>query len=296
MIVTRRGGALSLVEQVEHGRVAGALAGRWGNLSFAAPSPHGPVCLAARRHDDGWRAWDARVLFNELERRPQHFLEIDPSEHVRLYRSGVEQVTLGDVYAGVLVGMHWTGLYRGRWSSPGARGRLTRGSGALLNEVVRAEQTRWIDAKEQAWREDEPRSAFETRLWHNYDLLQAWDLLSLHLCVMPADPSAPSTGADDPPEPWGPQLASLEHRPQRVRLPMVRADAFGPTKSITVEVIAPGVAVLEPFPFADSGFQVHVSHRMIPDRAYTATESTAAFRKAPPAVITWTVQARHRHE
>ena len=77
MIVTRRDGALQLVDQDEHGRVAGALAAAWGNATFDSPTPLTAVQAAAARHDEGWRARDARVLYNELERRPLHFLEIE---------------------------------------------------------------------------------------------------------------------------------------------------------------------------------------------------------------------------
>jgi Protein of unknown function (DUF3891) len=56
MIVTRRDGALSLVDQVEHGRIAGGLARHWGNTPFAVPTPHNAVCTAATGHDEGWRA------------------------------------------------------------------------------------------------------------------------------------------------------------------------------------------------------------------------------------------------
>ena len=310
MIVTRRDGALSLVKQVEHGRIAGELARHWGNTSFSVPTPRSAVCTAATLHDEGWRAWDERVLFNELERRPQHFLEIDPDEHVRLYRQGVETVSLGDVYAGVLVGMHWTGLYRGRWSAPGLRGRLahTADQNAIQGEVIHAEERRWIGAKHLAWTENEPRSVFETQLWHNYELLQFWDLLSLYLCVMPQVPG--DDGGESPqssgPEPWGPQLSELEHRPQRVVLPHIRNHPFGSPIQLTVGVTSPGTLTVDPYPFGapgfddsghdDSGFDVEVEHRVIPDRPYARADVEATVRQAPAGQIRWHIQPRSSHE
>jgi len=274
MIVTRRDGNLHLVAQVEHARIAGQLAAAWGNSLFEPPRPAGAVRTAAARHDDGWRAWDARVLFNELERRPMHFLEIDPDEHVRLYRRGVEEVALGDVYAGVLVGMHWTGLYRGRWRSS---------QGVHLAD----EEHRWIAAKREAWTADEPRSMFETRLWHNYELLQLWDLLSLYLCVMPAEPASP----DGPAVPWGPQLSSLDHQPQDVVLPSVRADPFWPALEITVRVVAPGVASLDPYPFGDGEISVDVVSTPIADRAWTRAAVARQVRATCPETTTWRIQS-----
>jgi hypothetical protein len=294
MIVTRRDGALSLVDQVEHGRIAGELARHWGNTSFSAPTPHNAVCNAATLHDEGWRAWDERVLFNELERRPQHFLEIDPAEHVRLYRHGVESVSLGDVYAGVLVGMHWTGLYRGRWSAPGARGRLTHtpGQEALRDKVVHAEERRWVDAKQRAWTEHEPRSVFETRLWHNYELLQFWDLLSLYLCVMPPEPGDDD---DESPQPWGPQLSELEHRSQRVVFPQVRHHPFGSPIQVTASVSSPRTLTVDPSPFDPAGFDVEIEHRLIPDRPYSRTEVATTVRRTPAEPVFWRIQSRSSH-
>jgi hypothetical protein len=205
VILSREGGALRLVRQVEHGRLAGELAAAWGNDAFELGGGRSAVVTAAARHDEGWRAEDARVLYAEAARRPLHFLEIDTADHVRLYRRGVETVAALDVYAGLLVGMHWTGLYRGRWSAPGAAGRLARTERdrRLQDEVVRAEEQRWIDARRQAWDDDEPRSVFETRLWHHFDLLQLWDLLSLYLAVSPREPGAPG-----PAERWGRNCAT----------------------------------------------------------------------------------------
>ena len=286
MIVTRRPEGLSLVTQVEHGRIAGELASQWGNADFAPPSPRDPVVLAATRHDEGWRTRDARPLFNEVQRRPLHFLEIDPDDHVRLYREGVERVRLGDAYAGLLVGMHWTGLYRGRWSVPGARGRLARGDHdeALLDEVVHAEEVRWVQARAEAWTQAEPRARFETTLWHHYELLQLWDLLSLFLCVMPqeADP-------DTEPRPWGPQLSSLTHVATPVTLPPVRRSPFDAAPvTITVRVAGRGRAELTPWPFAGDSFQVDVEHSPVPDRAYARPEDAAiAVARARTDTIRW---------
>jgi hypothetical protein len=283
VIVTRRAGALQLVEQVEHGRVAGELAAAWGNGTFAVPSPFEPVRTAAARHDEGWRAWDARVLFHELERRPLHFVEIDAAEHIRLYRQGVERVSTADVYAGVLVGMHWTGLYRGRWSAPGAAARIGRDAAdrRLQDEVVEAEQRRWIEAKQRAWTDEEPRSVFEARLWHNYDLLQLWDLLSLYLAVTPQEPATASA-----PVPWGPQLRDLEHPARNVLLPPVPTRPGADRLPLTVAVRAPGEVTLDPFPFR-APVEVQVQATVIPDRGWTHGELLERVRRTPASLTTW---------
>ena len=284
MIVTRRGGALRLVQQVEHGRVAGELAAAWGNGTFAAPTPLGAVRTAAARHDEGWRAWDARVLFDEAERRPLHFTDIDAGEHIRLYRQGVERVSLADVYAGVLVGMHWTGLYRGRWSAPGAAARVgrTEEDRRLQDEVVEAEERRWIGAKRQAWTTEQSRSLFEAELWHNYELLQFWDLLSLYLAVIPPDEAAVGSA----PVRWGPQLREVEHAPQDVLLPAVGSRSGGLRIAVTAAVRSPGEVTLSPFPYA-APVEIQVEQTVLPDRCWTSAEVAEHVRTTPTSTTSW---------
>lgn len=286
MIVTRRDLGLCLVEQVEHGRIAGVLAAHWGNERFEPPRPRESVVFAATRHDEGWRARDLEPVLNELARRPEHFLEIDPDAHLRLYADGVEKVRLGDVYAGLLVGMHWTGLYRGRWSSPEARGRLARDAAdeRRLDEVVRQEEHRWVEARRLAWHEPETRAVFEQTLWHNYELLQLWDLLSLYLCVMPQDPG----GWSGPRQPWGPQLASLTHAPEAVTLPPVRTGPFGPRVTIGAAVDTEATVTIDPWPFDPPSFTVDVEQRILTEQA-SEPSATVSVSNARVDVLSWTI-------
>ena len=289
MIVTRRAEGLALVTQVEHGRVAGELAAHWGNAVFEGPTPRESVVMAARQHDEGWRAWDARGLLNEVERRPLHFLEIDPDDHVRLYREGAERVRLGDAYSGLLVGMHWTGLYRGRWRSPQSRGRLARNARdeSLLDRVVDEEEHRWVEAKKAAWTIEQPRAVFESTLWHHYELLQLWDLLSLYLCVMPQHPSREGS-----PSRWGPQLSSLVHSPEAVLLPPVRTSTFGEAVVLRATVVAPTTLVVDPWPFGTPALTVEVEQSIVPDVEYR--DSQAALRVIADGrsqALTWTLRS-----
>lgn len=289
MIVTRRPDGLALIDQNEHGRVAGALASHWGNSAFEHPTPRQPVLFATSHHDEGWRVWDARDLLNEVERRPLHFLEIDPDEHVRLYRQGVERVRMRDAYAGVLVGMHWTGLYRGRWSSPTARGRLARtpSDSALLDEVVSEEEQRWVAAKQAVWTAERPRAHFEATLWHNFQLLQLWDLLSLYLCVMPEEP----TPSDSKPTPWGPQLASIEHAPKTVTLPRVRTSTYGPEVALQTSVSEPGTVSVRPWPFTEPAFSIEIEQTMVPDHHYRDPARLTAERgRGRTTALQWTLR------
>lgn len=258
MILTTRPQGLCRITQVEHGRIAGELAAHWGNSAFDVLTPRDAVVFAATHHDEGWRSRDAIPLMNEIEGRPLHFLEIAAEDHTRLYRDGIDWISARDAYAGLLVGMHWTGLYRGRWARADARGRLGRTpiDEQVLDDVVAAEELRWIGARREAWAQwavDQPRAAFETTLWHNYGLLQLWDLLSLYFCVMPAEPSP-----EQSPSPWGPQLKSLEHSPEPITLPAIRTAPFGEPVEVRARVVEPGVVTVEPWPFAAPQFGLEI--------------------------------------
>ena len=287
MIVSRHDGALRLVHQNEHGRLAGVLARAWGNDEVEAPRPGPSVVTAAARHDEGWRSRDTRVLYDEFAKRPLHFLDVEAGEHIRLYRQGVTRVSAADVYAGLLVGMHWTGLYRSRWSAPGGGSRVGQGpeARAAQDRVVRSEQRRWADAVELAWTEQEPRAAFETRIWHNYELLQLWDLLSLFLSVTPSQPGRGSA------VPWGPQLRDLDQAATPVGLPAVGTWPGGPRFAPIACVTAAGLMTLDPFPFTGP-VDVEVEHVVIPDRDWSRAAAVREVRRTSATATTWRLVPR----
>jgi hypothetical protein len=274
MLVSRQGDRLRLIEQVEHGRVCGEICGLWGNGPFAHPARHESAKVAAAMHDEGWREADDQPLFNADAGRPLHFLEIEMSEHVPLYARGVDRVIELDPYAGLLVSMHWTGLYRGRWGLQS--GGVFRSAGAgeagrLQDQAVDEQEQAWIERKRDLMSE-EPRTDFEIGLWHNYDLLQAFDLLSLYLCtadLAPA-PGAPVARLTDVlgeiEAPPGPRvIGTVPERPGGARLDLVLTPAGA------------GAVAVDPYPFDQDSAELALSARSIPDRSY---ESPDAVRTA----------------
>jgi hypothetical protein len=231
MVVSGRNGQLVLIEQNEHGPVAGEICGHWGNARFARPVRGDSVRAAAAMHDEGWRDADAEPMFNADRGRPLHFLEIEMSEHVPLYRRGVERVTELDPYAGLLVSMHWTGLYRGRWGLQSGGVFRSAGTGEaahLQDQAVAEQELRWLDRKPELMLE-EPRSDFEIGLWHNYDLLQAFDLLSLYVCTANL---APADG--EPRETLTSVLGAIEQRPGPRVIGAVPARPGGPREDLVL--------------------------------------------------------------
>jgi hypothetical protein len=285
MLITRRGTNLYLVKQVDHGELAGEIARAWGNKRFDPPSHPESCCLAAARHDEGWRSWDDRPAMNDNEARPLHFLEIGMEDHIPLYRSGVEAVTALDDYAGLLVGMHWNGLYRGRWGlqpSPAGLIQVDRTPIQKLQDAaVAEEESRWITLKERLWDGRCLRSVFETELWHNYDRLQAWDLLSLFVCVSVLVNVSP----DSEPVLLSSMLKSLDQQGGARLIPNVPTGIGREAVDIVLRVIEPGVVSMDPYPFTDPRVSFSVGAAVIPDRAYSRTEIAHAMKRAQNVVI-----------
>jgi hypothetical protein len=278
MIISRRDGQLLLVDQVEHARLCGVLARHWGNGEFAAVSPSGPAHAAAEIHDDGWRESDRRPLYNAEQARPLAFLELGRAAHVRMYAAGVEQAYRRSPYAGLLVSMHWTGLYRSRWGMPSDR--VEPSPTGPEDAVIDREERRWSKVK-HALLENQRRSDLEIGLWHNYDLLQAWDLLSLYICLIdlsPVDEIAP--------RPVAATLSQIDQEPGPRTIPSVPVSAAGERVELLLTPIEPGAVRLDPWPFDVDELSCAVAARTMPDRPYEdEADATSAFRAAEPAAI-----------
>jgi hypothetical protein len=285
MLITRRGSNLYLVRQVDHSELAGTVARAWGNKQFDPPTHRESCCLAAAKHDEGWRNSDDGPAMYDAEARPLHFLEIAVEDHIPLYRFGIETVTAIDEYAGLLVGMHWTGLYRGRWGlQPSPAGLIQpdrRPIQTLQDAAVAAEESRWITVKDQLWDRRQIRSAFETELWCNYDLLQAWDLLSLFVCMSILDKVSPQSK----PLLLSSTLKSLDQQAGGRMIPNVSPGIGRKPVDLILRVVEPGIARVDPYPFSEPRLALSVQATVIPDRAYSKAQLAEALERAEKAVI-----------
>jgi hypothetical protein len=264
MIITRHDDTLLMVEQHEHGRLAGEMAAHWGGGDFAPPEPRGLMVEAARRHDEAWIEPDATPLFNAEKARPQNFTETAVEEHMPLYERGVRAVQDSNPYAGLLVSMHWTGLYRERWGmQSGNTLQLRNAEESPQNAVITGEELRWIEAKRDLWFEHGTRAEFEANLWHNYELLQVLDLFSLYVSL--SDLRTPSGGG----EPADVSAVLAEMRPAsgpRI-IRAVPTRPVGQRRDITLRVAEPGVVTVDPFPF-DGPLSCRLAAHRIADRTY----------------------------
>ncbi len=275
MIVLRRDGTLLLIDQLDHAALAGRFAESWGNDDFAAPEPLEPVVLAAARHDEGWRESDESVRLDPDTHRPLYFLDVGIEEYVDLYARGIARVAALDPYAGLLVSMHGTGNVCGRWGIQ--RGiRLSKFDAGRWPEAIERyvldQESHQAKAKLSLVGLDpsERRSRFERRLWSNYELLQAWDRLSLFLCRTP-----PAAHLD-------------------AELGVVPRSLEGTeTASLTVTARGSGCGRVDPWPFRAETLAVEVPVREIPDREYESVDDVReTLARAPRTALAWTLAAR----
>ncbi len=283
MLISRSNGQLRLIEQVEHGRLSGDFARRWGNETFQAPDRREQVATAAALHDEGWRESDDAPLFHPEEGRPLYFLEIEREDHVALYARGVERVFAHEPYAGLLVSMHWTGLYRARWGMQTGAVAFNEKTALkkLQDDAVAAEEARWIEVK-RALLEGQRRSEFEAALWYHYDLVQAWDILSLYVSMSNLDPAG-----DAEVEPVVSTLYSIDQVPGPRLVESVPLGIGAARTDITLTAVGDGVVVVDPYPFDDDSVEFALTGRTIPDRRYESPEAArAALDSADEVTVT----------
>jgi Protein of unknown function (DUF3891) len=273
MIITRVNGSLRLVKQNDHARLARDLCERWGNARFDAPKPSGGMRLASELHDTGWRGPDDELRFNPETQRPLHFLEIGQDEHAEFYRHGVEEASARDPYAGLLVSMHWTGLYRARWGMQEGHVFIADDSpvAELQSTVVASEEQRWIELK-RGLLPGVRRSEFEAGLWHNYELLQALDVMSLYVCTARLDAASPSGES----VPVIATLKSIDHEAGPRTIESVPCRLAGERVDLILNVTEPGVVKVDPYPFDEPEIRVEVGARLIPDRPYGSPDDARA--------------------
>ena len=166
---------LILIGQTDHSRLVGQLAAHWGNEEFAAPQPYASMVRAAAFHDYGWLRYETSPLIHPETGEPYQFLQV-PLDATQLaaYQWSLDWLAGIDRYAGLIINMHRTGLWKNRY------GAITHPRGYNLRDL-NPDVRRFIQHNE-AWQERERESWDSGGLWTNYRLMQVWDLLGLYFC------------------------------------------------------------------------------------------------------------------
>jgi len=176
MIVRKEGNdELILIGQTDHSRLVGQLAALWGNDTFAAPQPYASVVRAAAFHDYGWLRYETSPLLHPETGEPYQFLQVPlGTTQLEAYQWSLDWLAGIDRYAGLIISMHRTGLWKNRY------GTITHPGGYNLRDLT--PEVRQFIERNEAWQERERASWDANPLWTNYRLMQVWDLLGLYFC------------------------------------------------------------------------------------------------------------------
>jgi hypothetical protein len=257
MFVRDMGDSWQIVLQPDHGELAGQLAAQWGGSEVDAPVPQGSVQVAARRHDDGWAVWEREPTILAGTSRPTGFLEVAVPSHLTFYRACIAAVGEQDPYAGMLVSMHGSGIYNGRY---GTQPGLGLKQSADYPELIQA----FIAEQEQAQQRVIAELGIDdAQRWVNYRLLQVYDRLAIYFSMKDLEAGEAETIAPLP----------------------LRYD--GSEGELRIEPAgAPWHVRMSPFPFAAGPARFSLVRRVLPKREWATSDAfrTDFFATAPERV------------
>ena len=265
MIVRDLGDAWQLVAQPDHADLCGAMMNSWGNDSFERSRASDSLLLAARRHDDGWAAWEREPDINR-DSRPLGFLEVGIDQHLAFFRAMIVTVADQDPYAGVLASMHAVGLYTSRYGIDPSPPRVFEGPERTAVDSFVAERNAAHDA------EAERLGIPDSQRWLDYKLLQFADRLSLYLC-----------------------LSDYEDGTTAELGPVPRSEDPDEDLALAVQPAGAWEIGLDPYPFAEAVVEMSLLRTVLPKHAWDSREEFAqAYRLAGPEPRTLTIRDRGR--
>lgn len=264
MIFQHRADGLLAITQPDHARLAGRVAEAWGGIAWR-PAPWRPLEVAAHRHDDGWAAWEASPTLNESG-EPIDFLTVPTPERVEIYRRSVDLVAGEHPHVGLLVSMHMTGLFLGRFEPDAQRSiDSLQGQNRDRAESFVAQQESWRSTLLQG--ADDAASA---TLDSQYRLLQVFDRLSLVLCMQP--------------------VAELEE----TRFGYVSLHERGPLSGFDLRVRS-GLVVLDPYPLSIDPLKLSIAARPLPSTTFDGLdEYRRQLAQACPEELNFTLASGSR--
>lgn len=258
MIVTDGPNCYRTITQADHAEISGKIAEHWGNNKFDIPAPRHSMIIAAYNHDVGWREHDIKPRVHKGE--PENFPHCPLDDWEKFYRLGIEKVSDVDPYAGLMVSMHATGLYRNRYGLYPERSpdreidSFVKEQDKFQLELLDKSQN-MSTTGQQVSQKDKPflsklqerGNVIEVtlptpRVWFNYNLLEIFDFLSLYFCL---NHNLIKETIENVPRKFGSETVSLDLRP-----------------------IDDSQVKINPYPFDTSPLEVTLTCRMLPKKEY----------------------------
>jgi len=245
MIVRKDADAnLLLIGQTDHSRLVGQLAAHWGNARFETPKPYESVVRAATFHDYGWLRYETSPLLDTATGEPYQFLKVPLSDtQLEAYQWSLDWLADIDRYAGLIINMHRTGLWKGRYKT------ITHPGGYNLRTL--SPKIEELIARNEAWQERERALLDQDTVWTNYRLMQVWDLLGLYFCCQ------------DP----------YEDRVEPVPTRYGHDDGI----ALTLHALTARKVAFDPYPFDVRPARIQLAYKAMPQTTYPDQET---FRRA----------------
>jgi len=258
MIVRPLKEQVQVVQQTDHddlsGEFAAALDGHLWQLRARSS-----VVRACAEHDEGWRIWERDPDLDPATGGACDFLDVDVRRHLEFYRAGIQEAVDNDPYAGLLVSLHGTGIYRGRHGLDPGLGfrRLDGGDAAPIGSFIAEQEA--LQSRLAAELAVDP-----LEVWGAYRLLEVADRFSLYFC-RPRSGGAVALG------------------------PL--AGRAGEDVAIRLEPRGDWTVTLRPNPFGRE-VALNLRRRLLPDRRWSSpAEFQRALRATPAETVTVTVTA-----
>ena len=180
--------------QTDHADLSADFARAWAETG----PRHDSLIVGTERHDDGWSVWEQAPTLDP-DGRPVTFIDVPIPIHVAFYRACIVAVTEQDPYAGLMISMHGSGIYRQRYGrDPGLPRSWPPEVETLVDAFVAEQEAEQQERIAELGVEDEER-------WHDYERLQIYDRLSLYFCMRDVEngEAAELQGYElDPIAPW----------------------------------------------------------------------------------------------
>jgi hypothetical protein len=224
--------------------MAGQLAAHWGNADFAVPEPYESMVRAAAFHDYGWLRYETSPLLNPKNNEPYSFFELPlGTSQLESYQWSLDWLAGIDRYAGLIVSMHRTGLWKRRYDT------VVRPSDYSLAE--RSNEVEEFIKRNEGRQELERKSWDPDKLSINYRLMQVWDLLALYFCC---------------------------EEPTEDRIEPVPS-SYSEKRDVTLKVksVADGKVSFDPYPFDVRPCRIQLLCKRLPKSSF---ESVDEFRRA----------------
>jgi hypothetical protein len=259
MIRKAMGEEFWLIPQVEHARLAGEVARRFGNERFARPDLWEETVEAISIHDGGWPLHDEKPTLNK-DGLPVDVFETPLDVALRVWEEGVQRAGAKSPYTQLLVSLHVLGL-----SGYAAENLHTPKEMFTINQF----QQRQVERQEELRRKvglrtdlavklglaAKSQDAGEQRLFFHHMLMQVSDRISLGLCCT---------------ELVFPDIEGVPERPGGARVDLMLVRTSPTSLSVT------------PWPFEEESIELSVACRRVPNRRYsTDKEFQQVFAQSP---------------